>query len=437
MNLLLVVLLSLLFIVIYLLNGRKILSVSFISCGVFLLSAIVLLAFEKSYFNYVISSKTVFVICFSIVCLFVGEFIAKGVTINVGTKSQNYEIVSKPFYVSKLICISVFLLGLLIAVLDYYYLYQYSLTQGNPGEIWNAIAYTRVARVNSTDFNLPRILSYTGIVIKAFSYICFFFFAYNIAFHKKIQLRLMLPLISYCLIYFSSTERLGYLEIVSVCLVISLVLFGAKHKWKPAGNLKVLIRILLIIIATLFVFFLLGSFSGKTLRHGFSETICKYLGSAIVGLDSYLKYPWESNAIPGEQTLYSFYYLLKAIGFNIPITKSFLPFFEWANGSSNIYTCLVAPIQDYGIALTFITRIAIGFFYGFWTKYIETKAIIRNSPVLIVVFSMFYYPVAISCVSDLYLSFIQLNYIYLFIALAVLKLVFVNKRQIRLVRSFA
>lgn len=412
-------------------NGRRIVSVSFMSCGVFLLSAIVLLAFEKSYFEYVISSKTVFVICFSIVCLFFGEFISKG--INIGTRVKRNKLsqtTSKPFCVSKLICFSVFSLGMIIAVLDYYYLYKYSLTQGNPGSIWKAIQYTRVARVNSTDFNLPRILSYSGIAIKAFSYICFFFFAYNTIFHKKKQLRLVLPLISYCFIYLSSTERLGYLEIVSVCLVIFLVLSGSKKKWKSSGNFKILVKILIIIVISVFVFFLLGSFSGKTVRHGFADTICKYLGSAIVGLDSYLKQPWDPNTLPFEQTLYSFYYLLKAIGFNLPITKSFLPFFDWPNGSSNIYTCLVAPIQDFGLAFTFISRVLVGLFYGTFTKYIENVHDIKENVILVVVFSMFYYPVAMSCVSDLYLSFVQLNYIYLFIAFAVFKIAFLGKKQV-------
>lgn len=438
MNILLVVILSLLLVFIYFVNGKRIVSISFISTGVFFLSAIVLLSFGGSFFEYSVSPITVFVVVTSNALLFVGEFFALKVLKLITTKSnkKHHEAIRTPFYVDQTTCILLFFIGFIIAIIDYYFLYRYSLSLGNPGQIWNAIAYTRDARVTSTDFSLPRILSYAGIVFKAFAYLFFFYFAYNLILCKKLQFKLLLPLVSYCLIYFSSTERLGYLEIVSVCIIIILVIKNYQNRWKKSSSIKSLVTILIVIASTITIFYLLGSFSGKSARHNLTETICKYLGASIVGLDNYLHSPWSPNTIPCEQTLYYFYYLLKAIGFNLPITKSFLPFFTWANGSSNIYTCLVAPIHDFGITGMLVSRLLLGFIYGCAEYKIDNLKSIKNHGILIVVFSLFFYPVAISSIADIFLFFVQLNYIYLFIVFVVYRH-FTPKKRVFLVKTVA
>lgn len=437
MNFALIIVLLVFLFAIYFLNGRRILSISLIANSAFLLSAIVFACF-KEYFSYTISINTLLIIVVTIISLFVGERMCYSLAIG-KSKTKNNTFTALPTYFSfkKELVVVVGILSILFAVISYYQLYQKSLVYGNPEDIFKAVAYTREVALASTNSSTP-FYTYLNIAFQGFSYICLFIFLYNSLFFSKREYVLFLPMIGTCIYQITTTERIGFIRIVVVFVIIYAILAKIKSNWGHKYDRKIILYAVIGLLIFMVVFFLLGALSNRLNIVLWKNSLANYLGAPILGLDSYIEHSWETNQVFGQHVFRDVYELCNIAGANIPLGDAFLPFYKWGSSySSNVYTSIASPLHDFGIAGFVLSRLIIGFAYGFIVKKVECISDAKTSFLKIIFVALFMYPVSMSAISDSFMFFVQLPTIYLFIAMIVFSFVLKNRPHTKNVKKYA
>ena len=159
------------------------------------------------------------------------------------------------------------------------------------------------------------------------------------------------------------------------------------------------------------------------------NTLSKYFGSSIYGLDILINNKTPQSFYFGEQTISILYTIFEKIGFEFKKLPLHSEFFEIGNGAdtSNIYTALRKPIIDFGILGMLVTRVCMGFIYGLIFRYYSNNF---NNPYSIgtyVIFPLIYYPLMMYIFSDLFNYFLQFSFIETLLILVFLKRLIVKR----------
>ena len=129
-------------VLIYLINGRKILSVAFLSSATFLISSIFYLI-DYEWLGYDISYSTIVFIIASIVSLFLGELLVSSFLL-VGGKKSTRVFPQHCIRLDPLILFIFFFLIFVFGVLYFVEVYHYSLSCGNtPGNFFSMVEFVR------------------------------------------------------------------------------------------------------------------------------------------------------------------------------------------------------------------------------------------------------------------------------------------------------
>jgi oligosaccharide repeat unit polymerase len=344
--LLLIILTGIIGILSYYWFKKVLLSPTIISCGMFLLFEIIYIFFFN-YIKYEISIQTVLVIVGYLFFTFIGEFIARKLVIK---KSKNL-LKKERYYVhtSKYWTYFIFLIALIVAIYRFYDLYKFSLTIGNNQGILGTLSSTRLAYAFGEYTGGNILISLVTIMIEISCYTYIYFFLNNWILYKIIIKRNLLPIIGYCLIVISFNNRTEYLKIAFSFLIVLLYFI---YSYPNVLNIKkgVMKKIIKFSIMLSILFFCYGNLTReKKENSNIKSEIIAYSTAGIIGLDNYLNTPWEKNPYFGYYTLQNMYDFVGAKHSNTP--QKHLPFFIYnqRGDSSNIYTSLVLPIQDYGV----------------------------------------------------------------------------------------
>ncbi len=374
----LLVCLIVLLIAFYFVNNRSYLSVSFFATAVFALSALCyiwgLRLFEKD-----IEEKTFYCIIISLIFLMMGEQVGKKINVRlrylpINNKGQVYVIKNSYIY-------SITVVMLLIFIYRFIDLYLFSLTIGNHRGILATISSTRLSyAMGEYKTILPfYFLSVIGTLIaEILAYFFIYVFVNNCVILKYPNFKLLLPVMGYSIIVVALTERIPYIKI-AVYFFISIIIANYRNNAKKKIvkiNSKIVKSIIKIGILFSAFFFGYGMFvRGSADELTLSETIAAYVGAPIYGLNHYLQNPWGKNTEFGYYTLSGLHRTLNRFGAAYGIPRFHLDMFEYGNQlTSNIYTYLVLPIQDYGMLLALFLRIPIGLLNGFF----QTKMMLIN-----------------------------------------------------------
>ncbi len=342
----------------------KLLSPTFLSAMMFLAFSIIYLV-TFSFIKEDIKFKTTLCISLSIVMTYIGEIIADKirfkVTSNAKGKTVCHNKIDHSEYVPSfaMTCIITGIM-LLVALIRFINLRFFASQYGSFDSFMSMMTVARVAVNQGEEFNLGG--GIIAQIVYASTGICFFY-TYNflkefIVYSKK-RYYLLLPILADCLIELSTTGRTSII-IIAVGFIVSyfhiLIKYSSKHK--PHINKKLYFYILIFLI----IFFVYGNMrTGYDLNeivNSIIVSIISYSCAAIYGLNYYLENPWNSNPYFAAYTGKFIYSLLGIEHTYVPDAN--LPFFFFGEDvSSNIYTSLVLPIQDYGIVFFLITRVGL------------------------------------------------------------------------------
>jgi len=315
---------------------------------------------------------------------------------------------------------------IIMTIVTYYYYQQvlrFAYAAGyDKGTAFSFIRFARIATISEikNTVSTNKLLGQFVILSYSYSHLILYVLLYNIIlcnFKKNIILHIF-PIVIYLVQVILSGGRTGFLYIVSSSLIIGMILHQIKFNWKKNIYYKYLILGFFIFPATLGVFFLLGSLTGKTSIFNFYETLSVYIGSSIVALDNFLESGIRNNSkIFGGNTLFGIYDFLRRLGFDIPYLNKAAEFTKVGNFKTNIYTSYMRYIKDF----TFFGLIIIEFFLGslFSLIYLIIK---RNGPsILILIYSIAFQVILEKPIEErFFMNLISVGYIIRFFYIIVL-----------------
>lgn len=376
-------------------NNNSLLSTSLFTSISFLISAIVYCV-SLGIIGSDISIKTLIVITSAVIFMIFGEFVGKTAAIpsirfKLGTETQ--DRIRGAYYLSHKKIIYFFLLEMIVFVIRFYDLFKFSRTLGN-SSILRTIGAVRLAYATGEYVSsgiIIRIAIFATIIIEFVAYAYLYFYFYNRILRNIKDSFLIIPFIGYMIILLSVTGRTQYISSIMMVITMMIYLNEVKNENRGIGK-KTLHNIAKIGFVGIIALFAYGSLS----RNGDSgnsllSSINAYLGASLYGLDITMGktlYGIDGTEISfGYYTLQNLHSFLNDFGFSFKIPSfHHLPFFSYANGSSNIYTSLLYPILDYGVLGMFVTRFLIGVFCGRVERNIKLKDVNDSSIITCIVF---------------------------------------------------
>lgn len=401
----------------YWINQKVFFSAAFISTASFAIATCIYCVFINR-IGKDISVDTFFIISSSLICLLLGECAGRRVYIGKRRKnkiSDNRQFVQEngPFLVSTQTMFVFFAVYVLVFIIRFYDLYKFSIGIGNSRGILGTLATSRLAysmgEYSSSNF-LVDVSIYMTLCLEIIAYYYLFYFTYNVVFFKKKYKRLLLPILGYSLVAVSFTGRNQYIQIAIICVWFLIYLYYVRDKnINQKSNkklLKVIIKISVSCIVLLFLYsFLTRNSDGSNL---FDEVL-SYMGSSIYGFDNYKDTDMYGVVAKKEafgyytmREIHSFFNTLFRTDYSVPAFRN-LRFFSYKSGSSNIYTCLYFPYQDFGTVGVMITRVLLGFIIGVVERNLSKTYLFDSKGIVyMILLGIIYYDAISSYIADRY-----------------------------------
>ena len=198
------------------------------------------------------------------------------------------------------------------------------------------------------------------------------YFVFKNMYKKKTSsLFLIIMLVVTLLNFMMTTNRTEIISISSFVLFSLLYSKYIHYKWsKEALNIKIILKIILILFVALLIFRLLGYLTGKSDLYTFYDNICIYIGSSIVCFDKVItgnNIAFPYGYVP--QIFGGYTIFLNMLGFNVEIDNLVWPHQYWDNGASNLYTSFFIYYVNYNVLGLLIIECFLGMIYGYiWKK---------------------------------------------------------------------
>ena len=206
--------------------------------------------------------------------------------------------------------------------------------------------------------------------------------------------------------YDFSLSRLS-LNLLRVNFSLGIVFFYFFCESLFSGKDGIFRSLLIIGFVFLVLFMAVGTFVlnrvDSRAEFGILDNLVKYMGSPIQALDYYLKNPtlYSDNQVFGENTLIAIYGTLKSLGLSSHELTPFLPVVHFNDDKTNVYTIYYYFIKDFGYFSVLIFQLLYGFFYGSFYYSIKKRYF---TPLKVIVFALFAYPLVISFFQETLLS---------------------------------
>ena len=409
---------------IYFLNGKRVLSVSFLVSSMFLVSSFFYLV-DYNWFRHELSFETIWLIIRILIFIFIADFLVHFSNLFVKNSTQrNYK--SEP------ICFSSFVLlffVFIITVSGFLYfneVYHYSLQCGNsPGNYFSMAEFVRQDKGYSKSF----FVSQTTIISDCILYVLIYAFISNAIIHKRKNYQYLLACLPYILHIFANDSRTNVLRIICVVCIITFVCIKRKTAWTSKGNIKIIIFGLLGITSFIVLFRLLGNRTGVTAKYDLIHNISKYVSSSLIGLDFFVKDGLESGATASNlfaphmfNRLYEF---LNNLGFDFNTLPHHDEFYSFYGSTSNIYTGIKQLVLDFGTTGSYIVVFLISAIASFFIEGLKNN---KRGFVYIIFVAYILYPMIMLSISNVFTELINVGTIYTFFYLFLIDYFCVKKR---------
>ena len=420
---------------VFYINNKKLLSPTLILFAGFTVSAFSILI-NRDFFGRDISLNTYLIIIVSLIAWGVGEILSKLAYTKINKPIFSFEPKYKILPSNRILFVScIIICG--VAISEYYRFTNIGKLIGgdnfllNYGLIRKYVVQEQNSGAQSSMFAATRTVVAMITLAKTLTYFFIVLFFFNKFFHGVKKYIYLFPVLFYLPILFFSTSRSTFLELFSfVFLTMLLIKFQSKGWGKDSFKIlrKMTIPLLVLIIGFYSIGFVRSNGIGPLISIEMFNTLSKYFGSSIYGLDVLINSKIPQSRYLAEQTIPILYSILEKFGFAFEKLPLHSEFFDIGNGAdtSNIYTALRKPIIDFGILGMLCTRVCMGFIYGLIFRYYSNNL---NNPYSIgtyVIFPILYWPIMYYIFVDLFNYFFQFSFIETLVTL-----VFLNRLIVR------
>ena len=364
----LIIILACLAITYYYIFKKDVLSVSFLSCIIFILSTLAAFISYKidGSWNYVeLHQQTAIYIVISMICVGIGEFIVKKIICK-NNKSEKKDI--KFINVTNLkiiICVAFLIITFFLIYTD---MCEITNTKGLSKVInaykLNSVMYNDSDNIEQIIFIYTQMYSVSIVIGIIFLYI----YINNLCFNYKLKsnFKFIMPIIISMLLSMLLGGRSAIMRFIVAAFIFFMIIYRRKRKI----NLLKFVRIgLMILIIVLPLFYMLLGAIGQSTQNSFVNYMTFYLGSPIPGFDEYLENEYNKQVVSkhfGENTFVGIQQILYKIHiidyYNIYQSE----WLDFGNGlKSNVFTGIKTYFQDFGLYGIVGFQILFGIIYSY------------------------------------------------------------------------
>lgn len=290
-----------------------------------------------------------------------------------------------------------------------------------------------------SELNVPIPLLYRigNPITQGFGYLIVYIFIHNYVATKRIDKLHLLIILLLCLNIILNGSRSTIFRIVTMMLITFYVLYNKQNNVRR-GNIKFLLKSLLIVIFSGTFFIALLSLMGRENDLDMFHYIFIYVGAPLVNLDNYLAFRPDGSyaTIFGEQTFRGLYaYIAKIISDESLIFPTIDQFTFSNNGLEigNVYTTFYSFIYDFEYVGFIPLILIIALYYVFTYQRLKTRAIKTNK----VHFSLFIYAylfndlIMLAFSNRFYTTVLDIGFIKIVIFSYICHLLFVHRSKIK------
>lgn len=344
-----------------------------IVCIMTMLSLIVMIA-NIQIVEFKLSLKLIFYVFSAYISFFIG-----GLIFPVKRKKREKNINNNNYFSLQYIIIGLIIV-VFSTVLYYYQVRKVSILSGyKESSTYGILYYYRNATLNNYDAlsSQSKIVGQLTIISYAIAYLILIDFVkriinksisnYRISF--VIEVIIILSFIIQLILTGGRTQFLCYIE-----SFVFLLFFYYFKKNDNKVSLKFFRKVIIIICSASVLFYLFGTFTGKTKQLNFSNTLFIYSGSIIPGFDKIINEKvFFENEYFGSNLFVGLLQLLNLIGFNFKISNYVAPITDVGNLLTNIYGSFGRYYATVGLFGMVIINIFLGFLYQFLYSNLQKK----------------------------------------------------------------
>ncbi|WP_342479453.1 O-antigen polymerase [Paenibacillus sp. FSL F4-0097] len=409
--------LLLMFFLSYFITKRDLMSPWVISCCMFILSCLFIVP-NVGNWNVDLSLKTLMTIGLGLLSFGLGEMTVRRLY---KTKlSYHYEISKKnnenmPREPINIHTVIIVLSIIFMSVVTFFYYKQvlniaYSAGYSSSSNL-PMLKFARIATTSLDELNTNKILGQFVIISYSYTYLILFVLLYNLIFTKfrKKYFLYIVPILIYVIQIILTGGRTQFIYLVSSAFLISVILYNIKNGWKNDKNLKYLRIGLFTFISMLLIFYLLGSYTGKTAKLNLVDTLSIYTGSSVVALDHFLQNPGSSSEFFGGSTLFGIYDILRIFDGHFPKLLKQAEFVGIGNYETNVYTSYMRYIKDFSFFGFVLIEIFLGIFYS--ALYLNLRIVNKPGVNLIIYAILFQTIIECSIEERFFMNVLSLGYL--------------------------
>ena len=424
-------------IVIFLLSyffTRKIMSPACILSGVYAVSVyLAILNIER--WNISLSSKTVFLILIGVISFVIPSIIITLLYFyNNHNNKGNKPIEMKKIEVDRIVLNILLLIQVLTSLL---YIYYCSKSIGTNLNLFNFASkmseYRQLKMVDDDSlFQIPLLVKQLVKFSKAIIFCYTFVIINNIVVTRKNNEKAKTPIKWYIMIVFFffqsvfSASRFDLAIIfIYVITILYLLLFNEKSVIKSKMNFKLVLKIIAVIFVLGFLFSSTKEIFGRSGDKTTSEYISSYFGGSIELLDLYMNNPIPKSSIVGKETFFSLNNTLisdQSSKYTIHLE------FRRSNGIwiGNVYTALRMYYQDFGMIGVIVLQILYSIIMT--TLFLKCLNIDSNIiPFKVLLYGIISFTLVLHSYRDFFYStIISVNYLNIFFYLIIVRFIMKN-----------
>ncbi len=241
---------------------------------------------------------------------------------------------------------------------------------GGSNFVMQIAQYNTLAKFKSTDLaelgiNMPAIVSHGSNLCKGVVFILIAIEVNNYLIKKKFDKLICVAIVIRAVSSLFTGSRGDLFEYATAVLIDFVILSRRKKGYYKKGNLKFMVRILLISTGAITGIFLLSLAVGRAISYdgAWYNTFFGYLGAPILNLDSFLQTDFRlSSPLGRESFVFIYNYIGNSFGISEYQYSPNLPFiYHNGLGTGNVYTMYYPLIEDFGFFffIPFVLIIAI------------------------------------------------------------------------------
>lgn len=261
---------------------------------------------------------------------------------------------------------------------------------------------------------------------KAIGYTFLYIFFNNIFLLKKdqiiLQLKYLIPAVTYILITFLMGGRINMITFAVASIFLAFYNWNRKNEWKKKINVKFIKNICITLVIFLLIFYFSKTFVGRKTTRNLIDYMTVYMGGSIQLLDEYLND--ETYEVKKGETFPGLLQSLYKLGFsNISVRKSleFRHVLDDGEYLGNVYTGLRRMYNDYGYFGMMLIQILYSWLFN-WIYY-KIKTDCKDtytSKFWVIFYAQTIYCIIIQSMEDAFFINLSLGY---FIELIILYLI--------------